>query len=149
MAQELLRANCGKCSFEHSVYQQLGPGRCLRAEIVGGYLADKRRKPLDGWRHQRACGSGGSASSRPIISSVSDEFADTIRIAERLLGDREDLIHKAVGWMLREVGKKDQPTLESFLRATWQGHAPDDAAVRDRAVPGRAAARLPQGYGLR
>jgi 3-methyladenine DNA glycosylase AlkD len=44
------------------------------------------------------------------------EFADTIRIAERLLEDREDLIHKAVGWMLREVGKKQQPALEAFLR---------------------------------
>ena len=44
------------------------------------------------------------------------DFADTLRIAERLLGDREDLIHKAVGWMLREVGKKHQPTLESFLK---------------------------------
>ena len=44
------------------------------------------------------------------------DFAATIRIAERLLGDREYLIHKAVGWMLREVGKKDVPTLEAFLR---------------------------------
>jgi 3-methyladenine DNA glycosylase AlkD len=44
------------------------------------------------------------------------DFADTIRIAEKLLGDREDLIHTAVGWMLREVGKHHQPTLEAFLR---------------------------------
>jgi len=48
--------------------------------------------------------------------SRNQDFADTLRIAERLLGDCEDLIHKAVGWMLREVGKKHQPTLESFLK---------------------------------
>ena len=45
-----------------------------------------------------------------------NDFADTIRIAGRLLSDCEDLIHKAVGWMLREVGKRHQPTLEAFLQ---------------------------------
>jgi 3-methyladenine DNA glycosylase AlkD len=44
------------------------------------------------------------------------QFEDTLGISEILLGDKEDLIQKAVGWMLREVGKRDQATEEAFLK---------------------------------
>jgi 3-methyladenine DNA glycosylase AlkD len=43
------------------------------------------------------------------------DVEDAIRIAGILVGHRHDLIHKAVGWMLREVGKKDDGALRTFL----------------------------------
>lgn len=84
-------------------------------QIVGGYLESKSRKPLD-----RLAKSASLWERRIGVLAThwfirQGDFADTLRIAEKLLGDKEDLIHKAVGWMLREVGKRDVAVVEEFL----------------------------------
>jgi 3-methyladenine DNA glycosylase AlkD len=89
---------------------------CSARELVGRYLADKSRWPLD-----RLAASKMIWERRISIIATGyfirqGNFADTLRIAEHLLGDRADLIHKATGWMLREVGKRNEPLLEEFLR---------------------------------
>ncbi|TWT51009.1 DNA alkylation repair enzyme [Rubripirellula amarantea] len=45
-----------------------------------------------------------------------DEFEEIIELSERLMDDGHDLMNKAIGWMLREMGKRDQARLEKFLK---------------------------------
>ena len=89
---------------------------CSAPAIVGAYLLDRDRSSLFAlaksdslWERRIAI-----ISTQHFIRH--EDFDDTLRIAEILLDDRQDLIHKATGWMLREVGKRDQPVLERFLR---------------------------------
>ncbi|GAB5605569.1 DNA alkylation repair protein [Sideroxyarcus sp. TK5] len=84
--------------------------------IVGRHLQDRPRKLL----HKLAKSASLWERRIAIIATFHfirrDDFSDTLRIAATLLSDEHDLMHKAVGWMLREVGKRDQPLLETFLR---------------------------------
>jgi 3-methyladenine DNA glycosylase AlkD len=83
--------------------------------LVGGYLADKSRKPLVGLARSKSLWERRIAIVATQHFIRNDDFADTLRIAVLLRNDGEGLIHKAVGWMLREVGKRDQAALEQFL----------------------------------
>jgi 3-methyladenine DNA glycosylase AlkD len=85
-------------------------------EIVGAHLAHTSRAPLVELARSTNMWERRISIVATHFFIRQGEFADTLRIAEMLLGDEEDLIHKAVGWMLREVGKRHQPTLEGFLR---------------------------------
>ena len=96
-------------------------------EIVGRHLFDKSREPLLELAHSANIWERRISIVSTHFFIKQGEFADTIRIARLLLGDREDLIHKAVGWMLREMGKKDQATLEKFLQRHGKHHAEDGA----------------------
>ena len=88
--------------------------------IVGAHLLDRSRKPLytlaksnDLWKRRIA-----------ILATFTfirqNDFDDAFRIAKTLLQDDHDLLHKAVGWMLREVGKRDQRAEERFLKQHYK-----------------------------
>ncbi len=88
--------------------------------IVGDFLMNRSRRPLynlaksaDLWERRISI-----LSTFHFIKQ--NEFSDTLKIAEKLLSDEEDLIHKAVGWMLREVGKRHLPSEEKFLKKHYK-----------------------------
>ena len=88
--------------------------------IVGGHLDVRDIAPLE-----RLARSENLWERRIAIVSTfhfikRNEFRPTLKIAALLLCDPHDLIHKAVGWMLREVGKRDRRTLDDFLKQHYQ-----------------------------
>jgi len=89
--------------------------------IVGMYLLDKDKsilyklaKSSDLWEKRIAI-----LATFAFINK-GNESKDTLKISEILLNDKHDLIHKAVGWMLREVGKRNQSVEEKFLRKYYK-----------------------------
>jgi 3-methyladenine DNA glycosylase AlkD len=88
----------------------------LSAEyIVGPWLEDKPRKPLYALAKSNLLWERRIAIISTLAFIRQGDFKDTLAIAEMLLKDSHDLIHKATGWMLREVGKRDEAALRGFL----------------------------------
>lgn len=85
-------------------------------EILGVYLANKRRDILFQLAKSKMLWERRMAIMATFYYIRQGEYSDTLKISEILLKDEHDLIHKAVGWMLREVGKQDKKTEEEFLR---------------------------------
>jgi 3-methyladenine DNA glycosylase AlkD len=85
--------------------------------IVGAHLATRSRRLLDRLARSRSLWERRIAIIATQAFIRNGGFDDTLRIAERLMHDSHDLIHKAVGWMLREVGNRDRRRLEGFLDA--------------------------------
>jgi len=84
-------------------------------QIVGGYLLDNKRSKLDALSKSRMLWDRRISIIATYHFIKHNQFDDTLRIAEKLLYDKEDLIHKAVGWMLREVGNRNKATEVRFL----------------------------------
>ena len=89
---------------------------CSAAHIVGAHLRDGRRAELLRLAESEVLWKRRIAIIATLHYIKRGDFADTLRIARLLRDDPHDLIHKAVGWMLREVGKRNRAVEEAFLQ---------------------------------
>ena len=90
---------------------------CSAEYIVGAFLADKDRSILRRLAASKSLWERRIAMLATFHFIKKGEFDDALAIAEMLVSDRHDLMHKAVGWMLREIGKRGgQAQEEKFLQ---------------------------------
>ena len=89
-------------------------------QILGRYFEDKERDLLYDFARAEDLWKKRIAMITCYHFIRNEDFEDALYIAEILLDDDHDLIHKAVGWMLREIGNRDLATEESFLKKHYQ-----------------------------
>lgn len=88
--------------------------------IAGGYLEDKDRAQLYAWAESDSLWERRIAMLATLHYIKKDDFKDALALAKILRDDRQDLIHKAVGWMLREIGQRDLAAEERFLKTHYK-----------------------------
>ena len=91
--------------------------------IIGDYLLNKERSILYKLAKSKSVWERRISILSTFTFIDNNDFKDTLNISELLLNDEHDLIHKAVGWALREIGKRDQNVEEQFL-AKYYTHMP-------------------------
>ena len=88
--------------------------------VIGKHLMDKERSILYSWAKSEDLWTKRIAIVSTHWFIRKNDLDDTFKIAEILLNDEHDLIHKAVGWMLREAGKRDLEKEEIFLKKHYK-----------------------------
>ncbi len=88
--------------------------------VTGKHLIDKDRTILYKWAKSEDLWTKRIAMVSTFYFIRKTDLEDTFKIAEILLQDEHDLIHKAVGWMLREAGKRDIKKEEAFLKKHYK-----------------------------
>jgi len=91
--------------------------------ILGPHLQNGDRRLLDRFARSHNLWERRIAMLTTLCFIRQNDYADALRIAALLVDDREDLIHKAVGWMLREIGNRDPAAARAFLDK-HAGHMP-------------------------
>jgi 3-methyladenine DNA glycosylase AlkD len=89
-------------------------------KIVGDFLLDRNKKILFALAHSPNLWERRIAIISTFTFIRNENYKPTVFIAKVLLNDDHDLIHKAVGWMLREIGNRDVQLLEKFLRSRYR-----------------------------
>ena len=90
------------------------------SHVTGKHLIDKDRTILYKWAKSEDLWTKRIAMVSTFSFIRKNDLEDTFKIAEILLHDEHDLIHKAVGWMLREAGKRDIKKEETFLKKYYK-----------------------------
>lgn len=116
------RKNCVDFYLSHTRYinnWDLVDLTCYK--LLGVWLEDKNRQVL----YQLADSDNLWEQRIAIVTCMhfvrQKDYTDCLALADRLLHHPHDLIHKAVGWLLRETGKKDKATLVNFLQSRYLG----------------------------
>lgn len=92
---------------------------CVADKLLGNHLLDKDKSILYELAKSESLWDRRISIITTFEFIKNNNFEDTLKISEILLNDEHDLIHKAVGWMLREVGKKDVEVLKKFLKGNY------------------------------